>query len=448
MTATRFFTVLGGCACSLLVLAAIGARSLWHFQHDIVVWVMLASAPVYALAAWLIWRHTSPLSAGAQRHALLIILATAALARLALLFAPPLSTDIYRYVWDGRVQAAGINPYRYRPADPHLVFLRDATIYPNINRKATALTIYPPAAQLLFFSVTRLADSVTGMKAAMVGFELLTVAMLLALLRSRNLPLTRVLLYAWHPLPLFEFAGSGHIDAAAIALMMLACWLAQRRQALEAGLALGVAVTAKFFPLVIAPALYRRWGWRLPVAAALVVIAFYLPYLGVGSQVLGFLPGYVQEEGLANGKGFFVLSAIDALTPLPARSTALYVLTGAMALAIIAWRAVMRPDRTAVSLGGALTLLTAFTLWVSPHLPWYFTWMLPFLCFRLSWALLYLSAAAPLLYAIVWAPGALALDATLYLPCALILALEVWFNWRRLHPESTNDGTLRSRHAG
>lgn len=449
MTPSRFFAVLGGSAGGLLVLAAIGAVALRHFQHDVVVWVMLASAPVYALAAWLVWRHSGALTPAATRQALILILATAALARAMLLFAPPLSTDIYRYVWDGRVQAAGINPYRYRPADPHLAFLRDASIYPNINRKATALTIYPPAAEALFFGTTRVADSVTGMKAVMVGFEVLTTLMVLSLLRSRNLPVNRVLLYAWHPLPLFEFAGSGHIDAAAIALMMLACGLAERRRALEAGVALGLAVTAKFFPLVIAPALYRRWGWRLPLALVCVVIAFYLPYsFGVGWQVLGFLPGYVREEGLANGQGFFILSVLDALTPLPGRATALYLLVGAGAMAMIAWRALLRPAHTAVCLGAALTLLTVFTIWASPHLAWYFTWILPFLCFRLSWGLVYISAAAPLLYAIIWAPGDLALQATLYLPCVLILAIEIWCSMHRSSPESTNDGNLRSRHAG
>ena len=65
--------------------------------------------------------------------------------------APPfLSTDIYRYVWDGKVQGAGINPFRYIPADRHLAFLRDTGIYPHINRRDSAHTIYPPGAQIIF----------------------------------------------------------------------------------------------------------------------------------------------------------------------------------------------------------------------------------------------------------------------------------------------------------
>src|SRR5215469_9412819 len=84
---------------------------------------------------------------GLSRRALIAVLAVAALMRLAALLAPPyLSDDINRYVWDGRVEGAGINPYRYVPADPHLAALRDEAIYPKINRSDYAPTIYPPVA--------------------------------------------------------------------------------------------------------------------------------------------------------------------------------------------------------------------------------------------------------------------------------------------------------------
>src|SRR5271156_104004 len=99
-----------------------------------------------------------------------IVLLIALAARLIAVIAPPfLSTDIYRYVWDGKVQGAGINPYRYIPADSHLAFLRDGSIYPYINRVDTAPTIYPPVAQLIFFAITRIHASVTFMKLALVG---------------------------------------------------------------------------------------------------------------------------------------------------------------------------------------------------------------------------------------------------------------------------------------
>jgi hypothetical protein len=107
----------------------------------------------------------------------------------------------------------------------------------------------------------------------------------------------------------------------------------------------------------------------------------------------------------------------------------------------------MRAD-PAVSLTGALLLLAVFTLWMSPHLAWYFTWCLPFLCFKPSWALIYLSVAAPLLYDIIWSPGALPLHAALYVPCALIFAAESWWRSRRPPVELSNDRPIGTRPAG
>ncbi len=446
MTPTRMLLLMSCSAVVLVTLTSVGAWALGTGDHASVVWVMLAEGLVYAAAVGLIGRHETLLGGALHRKAMMLILGAAVFSRALLIAAPPLSTDIYRYVWDGRVQAAGINPYLYRPADPEVAFLRDGTIYPNINRAETAVTIYPPMGQLIFRAVTRVAESVTAMKLAMVMFESVGVVALLALLRRRGLPDVRIALYAWHPLPLFEFAGSGHIDAAAIGLMLLACMLAERRRPLIAGGFLGAAALVKFFPLVILPALYRRWDWRLPLGVAIVAIGLYLPFLGVGRQVLGFLPGYVQQEGLATGEGIFVIEALRALVPLPGWAASAYVLAGVAALGSIAWAVVCRVPAKE-SMTSALWLLAAFTLFVSPHLPWYFTWVLPFLCFRTSWALIYLSVISPLLYQLVWEPEPLVLHATLYLPFAVILLIEFAVGPRRPAREPLNDDGIAPRHA-
>src|SRR5262249_2944353 len=154
---------------------------------------------------WLSWRGTP------SSRTVIVILSVAAAMRLLVLAAPPyLSTDVYRYVWDGRVLAAGINPYRYIPTDPHLAPLRDRTIFPKINRANYAATIYPPAAEAIFFAVTRISESLAAMKVASVFFEAIAVLLLLRLLALAGLPAVRVIVYAWHPLPVWEFAGSGH----------------------------------------------------------------------------------------------------------------------------------------------------------------------------------------------------------------------------------------------
>ena len=206
-------------------------------------------------------------------------------------------TDIYRYIWDGRVQAAGINPYRYVPSAPEVAQLRDAAIYPNINRAGYAVTIYPPTAQAIFLAVTRLAESVLAMKLGLIAFEAAIVAALLATLDRQGISVTRVAAYAWHPLPIWEIAGSGHVDVAMCALLMLGLLLFLQGRTLLAGVAVTLGALVKPTALLALPVFWRPWNWRLPLLVVLTAVVAYLPYLSVGRGVFGYLWGYIDEEG-------------------------------------------------------------------------------------------------------------------------------------------------------
>jgi alpha-1,6-mannosyltransferase len=375
----------------LIALTVIGLVLQRH--DDRTGFLLLASAEgaIYLGAVWTLR------GVPATRLALIIILGIAALLRLLLLAAPIyLSTDIYRYVWDGRVQAAGVNPYRYVPADPALADLRDREIYPNINRKDYATTIYPPVAQAIFLGVTRLSESPTVMRLAMVGFEAAAVGLLLVLLRRTALPATRVLIYAWHPLAVWEFAGSGHIDAAMIALVCLALVLRQSARAGWAGAALAAASLVKPFPLSIAPALYRRWDWRFPAAFLATACLAYLPYLGVGSRVLGFLPGYVQEEGLASGNGFYPLWLLRHTLGLDLPATAYAAASLLLLLSLALWVVLRRDPRDQIA--SATILALAFVFLVTPHYPSYLAWLLVLGVLEPSVPLLYMTSISFLLY--------------------------------------------------
>jgi len=193
-----------------------GVNEIHHFVIGFGL-VAMYQALLYLVAVWVV------LNRPVDRWTFVIILVCAAGCRLVCLFSPPfLSTDIFRYVWDGQVQAAGINPYRYIPADPHLAFLRDLEIYPHINRRDYAHTIYPPGAQILFLLITRIGASVLWMKAGMVALEALTIWILVKLLTALGIRREQVLIYAWHPLLLWEVASSGHVDGAALPFIALA----------------------------------------------------------------------------------------------------------------------------------------------------------------------------------------------------------------------------------
>ena len=419
---------------ALLALTAVGAVALWRENHVTVWYVALAQAPVYALAALLVL--IGPADRKTQGRALAAILLVGLLMRLPLLPSQPVSTDLWRYIWDGRVQAAGINPYRHVPSEPALQHLRDQTVYSQINRVDYAPTIYPPAAQVVFFLVTRLGESATVMKAAMLAFEALAVWAMLQLLAARGLPPTRILLYAWHPLAAWEFAGSAHVDIVAITFMLLAFVAADRRSPFLAGVALAAGTFVKYLPAVAGPTIYRRWDWRLPLAFGLTAVVLYAPYLGAGTKVAGFLSGYLAEEGFARGEGFYLWSLLAAVLPLPSGAVALY--GPAAALVMIALAAALffrRHAQDGADLASALVLLTTALVLISPHYPWYFAILLPFLCFHPSAALVYLTGASTYLYFTSWPPTVLE-GTVLYGPFFLLLIAEA--AWRRV-PQRMRD---------
>lgn len=328
-----------------------------------------------------------------------LVLAIAVAMRLIPLASPMfLSSDLFRYVWDGRVQLAGINPYRYLPADPALVALRDTVIYPHINRAATARTIYPPMAELAFAVIAWFGQTPLVMRSAMVGFEALAAVCLAVALRRLSLPRGRLLIYAWNPLPVWEFAGNGHLDAMVVAFSAAALLASAQRRRAVVGVMLAAATLVKFLPAAIVPAFWRRWDWRLPLAGGLAAIALYACYLGAGRGVLGFLPGYAAEEGVNDGSGFWLLEGLGLVTPLPGWAGPAFVLAVAAALAAAAWtfsRAEHDAVRTA-ALAGALATFTMVAL--SPHYPWYYAWISVFAVISPQRSGIYLSAAALLLY--------------------------------------------------
>jgi alpha-1,6-mannosyltransferase len=369
---------------SLLPLVAIGATCIaltiagpWlHIElGPLAHWfTLIATAALAALAA--LTSDRLPI-----RKALLVIAVVAIAMRVSqILLTPYLSDDIYRYVWDGRVQAAGINPYRYLPAAVELTPLRDTAIYPLINRADYAPTIYPPVAQMFFFAVTRLGETVLVMKLGLLAFEALAIAATLAVLNRLRLPPTRIAAFAWHPLAVWEIAGSGHIDAGMVGLMMLGTAAFLSNRALLGGVLVAAAALMKPIALVILPAFWRPWDLRLPAIVITTLVASYVPYMAVGSRVFGYLPGYVQEEELGHGQGFRYLMIVQAMTGPIAHGALIYaglaaIILGALAL-LIGFRKKLSDEQR---IAGAAVLLTTFLVLLTPHYPWYYLALVPFL---------------------------------------------------------------------
>jgi alpha-1,6-mannosyltransferase len=395
-------------------------------RTDVFVAVLMAAVVVYLVTVRFVLRHSLP------RQAIWVVLGVAFVMRAVLIPAPMLlSSDIYRYVWDGRVQAAGINPYRYIPADPALMGLRDTAIYPNINRATYARTIYPPMAQVFFAAIGRISQSVIAMKLAMFACEVIAVLCMLRLLGLAKLPSERVLIYAWNPLVLWSFALDGHVDAVAVSLLGLALLSRARRWDGVAGALLGCAALVKFLPIVAAPAFLRGGTlWRPAIAGVAVIALLYGLYLSAGAHVLGFLPSYSSEEGLASGSGFWLLTGLAHLFTLPPGAATIYMACaaiglGAVALLILRGKSSDTGDDAMRLCRDTAILAACVTAVISPHYTWYFAWLaLPSVVAPLP-AVLWLSAAPVLLYIDPFADR-FYWPCLIYCPAAGLALVAVW----------------------
>ena len=223
-----------------------------------------------------------------------LVLAAALGMRLAAAWGgPALSDDLYRYVWDGRMQVAGVHPYAHAPDDPVLAAYRD-DVWSRINHRELP-TVYPPLAEGAFFLLAALGLGPGGFQVAMGVIDFGVVLLLLRLLRARGLPEDRLVLYAWAPLAVLETAGSGHMEPLGVALVLAAVLALESGAAVRAGAALGLAIQTKLLPLALVPGFVRRL--RAPALAALAVAAVApgLPYAWTGPAIGGGLHAYAQR---------------------------------------------------------------------------------------------------------------------------------------------------------
>jgi hypothetical protein len=380
-----------------------------------------------AFAAYLVALTTAR---GLSRRGLLLCLAAAGLWRGALVAAPPLlSDDVNRYVWEGRVQVHGGNPYRWsdRPESPRWLSLRDS-VYEGLNHKEYT-AVYPPLFLLATRAVVGFHDSVTAMKTFLVACEMLTLGALALLLRRRRLPLERLLVLAWSPLALVEIAGSGHNEAFAMLWLVLALLALDADRPFLSALAASAGFLSKYLPGLVAAAWVRRYRWWQVLAGGLLAAGLVGVYLDADSRktmLLG-LSKYAQFW-LFNETLFAPLAALLGSHHAAVRAGALLTLALALALA---WR---RTGPVA-----AATAVVAASLLLAPNvLPWYALWLLPLLVLRDEPAALLFTGTISLAYVVypVWQSGepwklGWGWRALEYGPCALV-GVRCWMDRRRM----------------
>lgn len=396
---------------------------------------------VYALAALSVDQRDDTRDRPTGNGDTITVWALAILMRLALLpLAPELSDDFYRYLWDGHVQLAGINPYVHAPGADALEGIR--TTYHGLINNPTVPTIYPPLAQLAFWLIGLAGSSVLVMKALWITCDLATgwVLSRVALATGRN-PLRVLILYLWAPLLIVEVAWSGHLEPLGLLPLAGAIWAGHtlytdRRAAVATGALLAASALVKFAPAAALPAIARRGPGILPersggafaavTAFALTVLVLYARYAAAGPALFAGLQSYGEHWWFMKGAFGLVEWAID--DPLVARRA---VGVGVVAVIGFTWFARFDLERTLLWVIGAGMILTP-----TFH-PWYILWMLPMAALRSSPSWIALSGLAFIGYFGLgsyqatgdWVQPALA-RAALWLPFFALLAFE---GFRGLH---------------
>lgn len=289
------------------------------------------------------------------------------------------SNDSYRYAWDGLVQAAGIDPYRYAPAASQLDRLHTAWLWPNaatcaihrqppgctlINR-ATVHTIYPPLAQLWFLIEHYAIPQSTRDRGYETGGLLIVTAtsfLLLAFLHQTRRDIRYVAIWGCCPAVAIEAVQNAHIDGLAVAFVVLAVWMAERQSWTAAAAAIGAAGLIKLYPLVLFPAVIQQRRIRSAIIIAAMFVAGYLPHvLAVGGGVTGFLGTYIHQEGYLGGRRYQLLHLVG-LTGPAASAVAIAAVSISIALA---FRKRLGPPAQA-----ALTVFAVVLFVANPGEPW------------------------------------------------------------------------------
>ena len=367
-----------------------------------------------------------------------LLLVLALTVRLLLLPHEP-SDDINRYLWEGRLVNAGISPYAYAPDAPQLAHLAgDDPYHAQVNHPDNPAA-YPPMILLMFAVIARFSYSSMAIKLVLLGFDLGTLMVLLALLRRRGMSCQWSVLYAFNPVILYSFAGQGHFDAAQNFFLMAALYCYDIKHWSTMFIAAGLAVQGKFTALVGLPFLVRRDNLKYAWLCLLTILAPYVPFLLADSRQLFYSVIKFGEQYAFNGSihGFLRLSMGGIQ---PATHIVKHVFAG---LLLWGWY-FFHPHRKGRyrddPLPGVFFALGALLL-LSPTIHfWYISWVVPLLVLRpaLSWSVLCLTVSAYFITnGINYHTGRWYLppfwQVFEWLPVYGFLAYEAYLWWHRIH---------------
>ncbi|ODS31359.1 MAG: hypothetical protein SCARUB_03526 [Candidatus Scalindua rubra] len=361
-----------------------------------------------------------------SRKILWTVIAFALIFRLTLLPMTP-SGDMYRYLWEGKLQLNWVNPYSHPPESSNLEHLRD-DFFSGITHKHLT-TIYPPLTLMAFAIADFISHSFISMKSIFLVFDVLSIFLLLRFLSVMGKDSINVLIYAWSPLVLISFAARGHCDSLQIFFVILALYLYAIRKNLRSVISIGLAAISKFIFIIIAPFLIPGKKFKYVIVLFSVIVVLYLPYVGAGKGLFSTLFHFWTQYHF-NDSAHFLIFCLCIGSPLASKiitsmifgSVLLYLYKKNLKLLITDGNE--NSPQSAFSKGGGGRVVPPFLkgdkggfrgvndsvlnfaflsvgafLILTPTLhPWYLTWIIPFLCFNKNRAWLILTGTVVFYY--------------------------------------------------
>jgi alpha-1,6-mannosyltransferase len=410
---TALKRLLGTSAVLLISYVFLGFVKNWNTNIPLFLSVYLLSFAVYLLCLYWLFQGRF------EGVYTLYVFVPALLFRFAVLWCEPsLSEDFYRYRWDGKVQVAGHSPYDFPPRAPELQPLRDE-YYDRINHKEFQ-TPYSTVAETLFHLFARVSTNVIVFKSFLAIFDLFLLEIIRRLLQKEKKSAAWLLVYAWHPLPIIEFAGGGHMDVIGISLLFLSYLLLYHRQAALSGITFAAAVLTKYLPALVLPWLLKQGKWKFVITGAtaglFLLLAYYSPDWKMFSGVLSYYKKWRFNDSLF---GFLYLW-LGGAEPARIAGMLFTVLAAGFCLA-----AKFSFYRSAFVIFGTVILFSPVV-----H-PWYLCWVLPLLVFHPNKPWLFLCGWISLAYLVrhlypvgVWKP-ILWLKLLIYVPFYAWLVVDV-----------------------
>lgn len=337
------------------------------------------------------------------------IIAFSIIFRLTLLPVVP-SDDIYRYLWEGKLQLNWINPYSFAPDSQTLEQFRDK-FYSGINHKHLT-TIYPPLTLMSFAVSDYISYSILAMKSIFVSFDLLVILVLNKLLKLFGKRPLSVIVYAWSPLVLISFAARGHCDSLQIFFAILALYLYISQNKMSSVVSVAFAVLSKFISIIVVPLfILRNRPVKSIIVLSIFIFALYIPYLNAGGGLFSTLFHFGSEYHFNDSGHFLILCLTGGSADISKIVTCLvfggillylykrfYYNCGTADLQSTTADNKIELFKDETVLRYSFYAIATFLI-LSPTVhPWYLTWIIPFLCFYHSKAWLILTGTVIFYY--------------------------------------------------